>query len=103
MAAIVSGGQSLWALFNVWLLICVLCLGISFVLWQYLVARKPLSFLHPFCSLTYLLTPLLSVYIFHETVSVKYFAGICLIMAGVYFTASGSFSRNLDDIPKEVK
>jgi EamA-like transporter family. len=96
MAAMASGGASLWALFNVWLAACVACMGISFILWQFLIVRSPLSFLHPFCSLTYLLTPLLSVYLFRETVSPQYLAGIFLIMTGVYFTASGSISTPPD-------
>ena len=102
MAAVASGGQSVWALFNVWLIICVFCMGTSFILWQFLIARRPLSFLHPFCSLSYLLTPLLSVCIFHETVTAKYFAGIGLIMAGVYFTASGSSSQAPAETPKDA-
>ena len=70
-------------IFNVWLLAAVACLGISFLCWQAALRRRPVSFLHPFCSLVYVFVPALSVFFFQETVSTKYAVGICCIIAGV--------------------
>jgi drug/metabolite transporter (DMT)-like permease len=49
--------------------------------------QKPVSFLHPFCALVYVSVPALSVFIFRETVSARYVAGICCIIAGVCVTS----------------
>jgi len=86
-AALYSIKFSLFGIFNIWLIAAVACLGISFLCWQMTLRLKPISFLHPFCSLVYVIVPALSVLFFQEIISLKYIAGICCIIAGVYITS----------------
>ena len=63
------------------------CLGISFICWFAVLRHKPLSFLHPFAALVYVVVPGLAALIFGEAISGPYIVGIILIMAGIYITS----------------
>ncbi|MDR1243414.1 MAG: EamA family transporter [Deltaproteobacteria bacterium] len=89
MAALSSIAYPLWGIFNTWMIVACLCMGVSFLIWQYLLGKKPISFLHPFCSLVYAVIPIFSFIIFDERVSVQYMIGIFCILLGVVFTTRG--------------
>lgn len=84
------GGGFMAVLLNVWYLASLCTLGLAFLCWQKALKYLPLSFAHPFCSLTYLFIPLLSWAIFGEEVSVRYFVGVACICIGIFLTASGA-------------
>ena len=86
-AAIHSDVHTLSGVFNLWFIAAIFCLGLSFLCWQAALRRKPVSFLHPFCALIYAVVPALSVFLFQESVSAKYVAGVCCIIAGVCITS----------------
>ena len=86
-AALYSIEYSVFGVFNIWLMAAVACLGISFLFWQAALRQRPVSFLHPFCSLVYVIVPALSVLFFKETITLKYAAGICCIITGLCITS----------------
>ena len=75
--------------FSIWLLATAACLGIAFLCWQTALRSKPISFLHPFCALVYVLVPALCVIFFQEIVTGKYVIGIFCIITGVCITSAG--------------
>lgn len=96
LAAVTSGGKGLLPLLNGWLLLAFLCLGASFLFWQSLLGKKPLSWLHPFCSLPLAVVPIPSYFLFGEQQGLRYFIGVALILAGIYLTSSGVQSPDGD-------
>lgn len=86
-AALHSVAQAALGIFNIWFVAAAACLGVAFLCWQAALRQKPISFLHPFCSLVYVFVPALSVLFFQETVSAKYVVGMCCIIAGVCLTS----------------
>jgi drug/metabolite transporter (DMT)-like permease len=90
MAALNSESGHFFNLFNEWLFLAVALLGLSFVVWQFLLTQKRLSFLHPFLALAQIIVPALSIWVFHEAVSIPYFLGICCIMLGIGLTSTGT-------------
>jgi drug/metabolite transporter (DMT)-like permease len=87
-AAALAVARSPLHMLNWWLVSALACLGFSFVCWQFALRLRPLSFLHPFCSLTYVLTPACSALFFQEGVSVKYILGILCIITGICITSA---------------
>ena len=87
-AAVHSLAHAVSGIFNTWFITAAVCLGISFLSWQALLRLKPVSFLHPFCSLNYVIVPALSAYFFQESVSIQCIIGICCIIVGICFTAA---------------
>jgi undecaprenyl phosphate-alpha-L-ara4N flippase subunit ArnE len=92
LAAILSGETGLLSLLNGWLFLAFGCLAISFILWTSLVGKKPLSFLHPFCALPLCVVPIFSYILFGEKPGFFYYAGLALVLAGIYLTASSAQS-----------
>ena len=88
-AALHSVTQAAYGIFNIWLLAIIACVGVSFLCWQKALQIKPISFLHPFCSLVYVFVPAMAVIFFQESVSARYLVGICCIIAGVCITSAG--------------
>jgi len=93
MTALNSESGHFFSLFTGWMFLAVTLLGTSFIAWQLLLTKRELSFLHPFCALTQVIVPALSIWIFHEIVSPPYFLGICCIMAGICLTSAGMRTR----------
>ncbi|MDR2475378.1 MAG: EamA family transporter [Bacteroidales bacterium] len=86
-AALHSFSSIVLNIFNIWFIAATGCLAISFICWQAALRQRPVSFLHPFCSLVYVFTPALSVLFFQENISAKYCVGIFCIIAGVCITS----------------
>ena len=63
--------------------------GAATVLWVYLLHGLPLSRAYPFIGLVFAIVPLLSWLVFHEDVDGRYFAGLGLLLAGLYLISSG--------------
>lgn len=82
--AAMRAGLSAWCL----LALAFACLGVSFLCWFAALRHKPLSFLHPFAALVYVVVPGLATLIFGEAVSGPYIAGIACIMLGICITSS---------------
>lgn len=72
----------------------IICLGCSLLCWFTALRLKPLSFLHPFAALTYILVPGLAALLFEETVSVRYVMGIVCIVAGICITSTSVRTPN---------
>jgi len=67
----------------------LLLYGAATVLWVYLLHGLPLSRAYPFIGLVFAIVPLLSWLVFREAVDARYFAGLALLLAGLYLIASG--------------
>ncbi len=65
----------------------VVTLVLAFVTWLAIIARIDLSKAHPATSFSYVTVTLASGVLLHENVSLLQFAGIVLIMLGVYLVA----------------
>lgn len=56
----------------------------SAVVWSYLLTKLDISFVQPILALTYVVTPILAILILHEHVSALRWAGILIIIVGVF-------------------
>jgi len=57
--------------------------GSATLIWIYLLKFVPLSYAYSFMALTFIAVPVLSIVILNETLSLKYWAGSALIIAGL--------------------
>ena len=57
--------------------------------WIKVLGRADLSYAQPITSLSYVSVCVLSAFLLHEVVSLQQWAGIVLILAGVWFISSG--------------
>lgn len=73
----------LWVLFNPLFIIGVLLFGGRLMLWQYLLRFFPLSFLHPFQSITLIFILVFSVVLFHEKVTIPNVIGTAIIVLAI--------------------
>ena len=61
--------------------------GISAVVWLVVLSRASLSFAYPFAALTYVLILLFDLFILDETVPPLRWAGVALIVAGIFLVS----------------
>jgi len=66
---------------------CVLYAGAT-LLWVQALRMVPLSFAYSFMALTFVTVPILSVFFLGETVTLKHWAGIGLIIVGLFVVQS---------------
>lgn len=78
----INNGIHSWAL---WLGILVYAL--NFLVWIVVLTKAELSVAMPVGSTTYLVIPLLSIFYFHEHVSLLRWCGILFIILGIHFVA----------------
>lgn len=57
--------------------------GTAMLLWINLLRHVPLSRAHAFMALSFFIVPISSYFIFRETLSVGYLAGLVLVLAGL--------------------
>jgi drug/metabolite transporter (DMT)-like permease len=57
------------------------------VAWSYLLTKLELSFVQPILALTYVVTPILAIVLLHEHIGPMRWAGVIIIIAGVYVVA----------------
>lgn len=58
-------------------------LGSRAILWQWLLARRPLSFIYPFASLVQILILLYAIFLFGENVGLHQFFGFVIMIIGL--------------------
>lgn len=66
-----------------WLLIIIGCLGLGAVFWLLVLQRLPVGIAYPMLSINYVLVMLASRYWFKESVSVRQWLGVVLVILGV--------------------
>ena len=63
---------------------------ISAIIWFYLLTKLDISFVQPILALTYVVTPILAIIFLGEHVSAFRWAGILIIIVGVFVVAKSS-------------
>jgi drug/metabolite transporter (DMT)-like permease len=69
--------------FKFWFWALGLLYFLSTLYWIWLLASIPVSIAYPFVSLALVIIPILSWYLFSETLSLQYWLGVAFIMSGV--------------------
>ncbi len=69
---------------NPWVFIGFVCFGLSSVFWLVVLSRMELSLVYPMVSVAYVLVALFSFFFFKENVSLIRWAGIAVIILGVF-------------------
>jgi multidrug transporter EmrE-like cation transporter len=69
---------------NPWVFVGFVCFGLSSIFWLVVLSRMELSLVYPMVSVAYVLVALFSWYYFKENLSVIRWAGIALIILGVF-------------------
>ena len=85
------GQPSTWlALIGNWQVVAgLLAWGVSTILWLIVLNRTELAYAYPLGSLNYILVPMLSQWLFGETLTGLRWVGIGVIMVGVLITIYG--------------
>lgn len=60
---------------------------LSAVIWSYLLTKLDISFVQPILALTYVITPILAIFLLSEHVAPMRWAGIFVIILGVFIVA----------------
>jgi undecaprenyl phosphate-alpha-L-ara4N flippase subunit ArnE len=86
--------HGLWMLlrsFLSWQLIAALVVyGVGTLLWVLLLTSIPLGRAYPFAALSFALLPIVSMVLLNEPLSIRYLAGLTLLLAGLYLIAGAS-------------
>ena len=69
---------------NPWVFSGFACFGLSSVFWLVVLSRLEISLVYPMVSVAYVLVGILSWYFFKENLSVMRWAGIMVILLGVF-------------------
>lgn len=70
---------------NPWIITGIFCFVTSMILWIKVISNMELSKAYPSLSLSYIAVFILSVILFHETVTSGKVVGLLLVSLGVYF------------------
>lgn len=81
----------------------VLMFVVQYVNWMNVLKHVDLSFAQPITSLSNVTILLLSASLLHEDVTLTRWAGVALILAGVWFISTTKHKTNLDDLTHEVE
>lgn len=68
-----------------WIILGLLCYGVSSLLWLDVLSRLDFSLAFPMVSLTYVFQLVIGRFIFHETVGLERVMGVLLILGGLFF------------------
>ena len=75
---------SIFALFrSPYFLAAVAIYGTLSVLWVYILAGLELSVAYPFAALSFVFTPIIAYFVYSETISTNFLAGLVLIVSGL--------------------
>ncbi|WP_164667921.1 EamA family transporter [Virgibacillus doumboii] len=74
-------------LFNPWILSGFLSAFVASLFWMAAMTKFNISYAYPFMSLSFVLVFLLSVFLFHDPVTVQKMVGLALIVAGIVVTS----------------
>lgn len=86
----VAHDSGLLSFVNIWYFMALCSYALSFLFWQWVLRRLPLSLAHPFSALVFFLVPFGSWYFFNEVLSWTYIAGVVCICVGVSLVAKGA-------------
>lgn len=78
-----SGAPFHMVVIDPYFLVGVAMYGGATVMWMYVLRTAPLSFAYSFMALAYLMVPIFSWFWLGETLSLKYFIGTLVIIAGI--------------------
>jgi undecaprenyl phosphate-alpha-L-ara4N flippase subunit ArnE len=68
---------------NGWLWLALLCLGLGLMTWLLVLQRLDVGIAYPMLGLNFVLVTLIGRYMFKESVDLRHWLGIVLILAGV--------------------
>lgn len=69
---------------NPFILLGLLCYGVSVVVWLLVLSRVPVSYAYPMLSMGYIINAIAAHYWFHEEINLSKVIGILVIIGGVY-------------------
>ncbi|MBO4427121.1 MAG: EamA family transporter [Bacteroidales bacterium] len=72
---------------NWWLLASGICMGVGTVMWMYILKHWPFSQAYPMLSLSYIISMIAAMLIFHEQISLVRWLGVLLILTGCVLVA----------------
>jgi len=81
-----SGRPIPQAFLNVWMLAAVALYASATLLWVFILRSTPLSAAYPFAALGFVLVPLGAAVLFGEVLTLRYAAGIVLVVVGILLT-----------------
>ena len=70
------------------LLVALSVYGVATIAWIWVLQRAPLNLAYPLVALTFVLVPLVARWMFGETVGMRYWIGVGLIVAGIMVAMS---------------
>lgn len=70
--------------FDPWFILALVIYAIGTLVWMYVLKSVPLSRAHPIMALTFVLVPLSAAVFFQEPMTLKYWSGVGLILAGMF-------------------
>lgn len=77
---------------NLYFLSGIALMGISTLVWVWILRSTPLSIAYPFMALAFMFVPLLGVFVLDERLDWRQIAGSALIIAGVFVVSLGRSS-----------
>lgn len=80
--------------FNFWLWAAMGATILATFFWLFALKHLPLSTAYPWTALIYVLTPLASMYIFNDILSLHFYIGMMFIITGVFISSSGTGKKN---------
>lgn len=82
-------------LFNPWLAFAAIFMFIGTVAWVLALRRLPLSQAYPWTASIYVLTPVASVLIFNDIISLQYVIGMAFICFGIFLATRNAAPANV--------
>lgn len=76
-------------LFDPWFIAALAIYMSATLLWIFALREVPLSKAYPFMALAFVLVPIGAVFFFGETIGLRYFVGLALVIAGVTLISGG--------------
>ena len=83
-----SNDKGVYADFNAYIIVALIIYALSTVIWIYILRSIPLSIAYPFMSLSFILVPIASYYVFGDPINLKILTGGFFIFIGFYLVAS---------------
>jgi len=87
-STLLTDGKGIITYINKYLVVGLIVYAIATVIWIYLLRNIPISIAYPFMSLSFIIVPIASYYVFGDPLNVKILIGGAFIMLGVYLVAS---------------
>lgn len=72
---------------NIWILTSYILYFIPALIWTYILTKYPISFVQPIMALTYVLTPILGIFLLKEWVPIMRWIWIIVIIIWVYIVS----------------